>query len=45
MLGINAQGEIFLGDAAGGGNNNGYFSEDKIFGNLGGGSSVCLISQ
>lgn len=45
LLGINAQGEIFLGDAAGGGNNNGYFSEDKIFGNLGGGSSVCLISQ
>lgn len=46
LLGINSKGEIMLGDPAGGGINNGYFSEDEIFGNLGGtNSSVCFISQ
>ena len=46
LLGLNSKGEIMLGDPAGGGINNGYFSEDQIFGNLGGTySSVCYISQ
>ncbi|MBQ3407921.1 MAG: C39 family peptidase [Clostridia bacterium] len=31
LLGINAQGEILLGDPAGGGNNSGYFDQSKIF--------------
>ena len=44
LLGINAHGQIFLGDSGRGGNNNGYYDTSKIF-TANGPYDVCFIDQ